>query len=141
VIGSEMSGGVRNVFVTDCDFNGTQRGIRMKSRRGRGGVVENIWVNGVRMSNISDAAIFLETNYGAGAVPPRTQEPPTFRGIHISNVTCTSAGHAIEIYGLPDHPIENVTLENINIKARSGARFVDVKDLEQSDVVISTSEQ
>ena len=52
VIGSDMSGGVRNVFVHDCDFSGSLIGIRLKSSRGRGGVVENVWYQDIELGDI-----------------------------------------------------------------------------------------
>ena len=52
MVGSEMSGGVRNVSVSNCQFLGTDVGLRFKSKRGRGGIVENIWVRNVSMMDI-----------------------------------------------------------------------------------------
>jgi len=140
VVGSEMSGGVRNVFISDCRFDGTQRGIRMKSRQGRGGVVENIWVRNVTMGQIVRDAITVSMLYGSGAVAPRTMVPPTFRGIHISNVKCEKAGRAVELIGLPDRPIENITLEGISIAADVGVQCADVRDVRLKNVQISAKQ-
>ncbi|HUV06058.1 MAG TPA: glycoside hydrolase family 28 protein [Armatimonadota bacterium] len=140
VVGSEMSGGVRNVFISDCRFDGTQRGIRMKSRRGRGGVVENIWVKNVTMGEIMHDAITVSMLYGAGAVPPRTSVPPTFRGIHISNVKCEKAGRAVEFVGLPDKPIENITLEGICVGADVGVYCTDVRDVKLTNLQVSAKQ-
>lgn len=127
VIGSEMSGGVRNVFVHDCEFIGTNIGIRMKSRRGRGGVVENIWVQDTKMKNIGDQAFQINMFYGSGTLEPRTETPPTFRNIHLKNITCEGAGQAIELIGLPEKPLENVTVENVTISGENGVNCSDVK--------------
>ena len=140
VIGSEMSGGVRNVFVSDCRFDGTQCGIRMKSRRGRGGVVENIWVRDVTMGEIPRDAITVSMLYGSGAVAPRTLEPPTFRGIHIKNVTCKKAGRAVELVGLPGRPIENITLEGISIVADAGVHCADVQNVKLTNVQVTAKD-
>ena len=119
VIGSEMSAGVRNVFVHDCRFAGTQRGIRIKSLPGRGGFVENVFFQDITMEEISGEAIRLNLRYPdarAGGALPR------FRGIHIGNVTCEKAKVAVEMLGLPECPIEEVTLSDVRIAAAAGFR-------------------
>src|SRR6476620_2669089 len=68
VIGSEMSGGVKKITISNCIFDGTDRGIRIKSARGRGGVVEDIRVDNVVMKNIKEQAIVLDMEYSK--VPP-----------------------------------------------------------------------
>ncbi len=72
VVGSEMSGGVRNIFVSDCSFIGTDIGLRFKTVRGRGGVVEKIFVKNISMRNIGRQAIFLDMYYFAK--PPSIAE-------------------------------------------------------------------
>jgi polygalacturonase len=139
VIGSEMSGDVRNVFVRNCIFDGTDRGIRMKSRRGRGGVVENIWFQDIKMGRIRDEAIRMNLLYGSGKTPA-SKKPPTFRNIHIQNVTCQQAEHAIEIIGLPERPIENITLENVSISAEKGLSCTNAKDIKLNNVNIRAKE-
>lgn len=64
-IGSEMSGGVRNVYVHDCDFAGTDRALRIKSRRGRGGVVENIWAENLRVQDLKHEVVVMNMNYSS----------------------------------------------------------------------------
>ncbi len=99
-IGSEMSGGVRNVRVNNCTFIGTDIGLRFKSTRGRGGTVEKIFISNVRMTDIPGEAINFNLYYGgkasldetAGnsdiALPPVTEATPRFRDLHIENVIC-----------------------------------------------------
>ena len=65
VVGSEMSGGVKNIYVSDCQFLGTDVGLRFKSTRGRGGVVENIYINNISMFDIQTDAITFDLYYGA----------------------------------------------------------------------------
>lgn len=68
VIGSEMSGGVKNVYVSGCSFVGTDTGLRFKSARGRGGVVENIYIDNINMIDISGDALTFDLYYmGGGA--------------------------------------------------------------------------
>ncbi len=127
-IGSEMSGDVRNVYITGCAFNRTDRGIRIKSRRGRGGIVENIWIENITMNNPESDAILLNAFYQSGR-EPRSKLPPTFRNIHISNIRCRSTKDAVIIKGLPEKPISNVALKDIAISARYGLRCTNAKDI------------
>ena len=129
VIGSEMSGGVKNIYVEDCTFLGTDVGLRFKSTRGRGGVVENIYINNINMINIPNEPLLFDLFYGgkgAGeeseedllsrmktAIPPVTEETPAFRDIHISNIICRGSGRAMFFNGLPEMPIRNVTVKNV----------------------------
>jgi polygalacturonase len=110
-IGSEMSGDVRNIFVTDITIGSSQYGFRVKATRGRGGVVENIWVQDMTMRSISIGAIQLTTDYGY-PFRPDSVDPPTFRNIHFKNITVQKASQAIDIQGLPEVPIENISFDD-----------------------------
>ena len=87
VIGSEMSGSVRKVTISNCVFDGTDRGIRIKSTRGRGGVVEDIRVSNIIMSNIKREAVVLNLKYSEMPVEPMSERTPLFRDISISGLT------------------------------------------------------
>ena len=96
VIGSEMSGGVRNVYVSGCSFVGTDVGLRFKSTRGRGGVVENIFIDNINMIDISNDALTMDLYYAVNdfpetPIPDVNEETPVFRNIYISNVLCRGA--------------------------------------------------
>jgi polygalacturonase len=125
VIGSEMSGGVRNVFVEKSSFRGTDRGLRIKSMRGRGGVVENVWYQDVEHKDIRQELVHITTFYKSSTVQPRTEKPPTVRGIHIRNIKGQGAMRAIDITGLPEMPIRDVTIENVTIASTRGVTCVD----------------
>jgi len=84
VIGSEMSGDVREVTISNCVFDGTDRGIRIKSSRGRGGIVEEIRVDNIVMKNIKTEAIVLNLFYSNMPKEPVSDRTPIFRNIHIS---------------------------------------------------------
>lgn len=127
VVGSEMSGGARNIYIADCSFIGTDVGLRFKSTRGRGGVVENIYIENIAMINIPEEPLLFDLFYGkkgkatAGELPPVTEETPIFRNIHINNVVCRGAGRAMYFNGLPEMKISNVNIENTTILgAKSG---------------------
>ncbi len=126
VIGSEMSGGVRNVVISNCVFEGTDRGIRMKSRRGRGGLIEDIRVNNIVMKDvITPLVMHLYYRCGPGGEDPHVvdrnpqpvdQTTPIFRRIHISNITAREIRAAAAfLYGLPEMPIEDVSFDNISL--------------------------
>lgn len=153
VVGSEMSGGVRNISVSNCKFLGTDVGLRFKSKRGRGGVVENIWINNISMIDIPTEPVTFNLYYGgksavevleSGEKVPAKVEPmpvdettPCFRNIHISNVTCTNARRALFFNGIPEMPIKNITLENINIISEIGAEFIYSEDINLKNVNIT----
>ena len=128
-IGSEMSGGVRNVWVHDCEFKGTDRGLRIKSMRGRGGVIENVWYERVRHEDIRMMVVELTTFYGSSTLVPHTQTPPTIRNVHVRDITATGAQKAIDIIGLPERPIEDVTFDNIEVTSEHGVRCADAQNI------------
>jgi polygalacturonase len=133
-IGSGMSGGVRNVYVHDCHFSGGDQGIRLKSMRGRGGIVENVYFANIRMSDIRREAIIVNMFYGSSTAAARSDAPPAFRHIHIRDVTCDSTGVAIDICGLSEQRIEHVTLERVRVNAVQGVRCREVDGLTLRDV-------
>lgn len=147
-IGSEMSGGVRNVRVNNCTFIGTDVGLRFKSTRGRGGVVENIQVSNVRMTGILAEAINFNMFYGgkspleksgAGAetaLPPVNEGTPQFRDIHLSNIICRGAQKAIALEGLPEMPIRDITLKNVSITSDTGVSVTDAAGVKFENVRI-----
>ena len=130
VIGSGMSGGVRNVFVKDCVFSGGERGIRLKSMRGRGGFVENVWYDSIEINDMRDEAIQINMYYGQSTSLPRTSTPPDFRNIRIENVRGSGARTAIELRGLPEHLLADVRLRNVSLAAETGIVCQDVERLE-----------
>jgi len=137
VVGSEMSGGIKNIYVSDCSFLGTDVGLRFKSTRGRGGVVEGIYINRINMINIPNEPLLFDLFYGgkspdevteedskdkSDVVPPVTAETPIFRDIHISNIYCNKSGRAMFFNGLPEMKIQNVTVKDVVItNAKQGA--------------------
>ena len=151
VVGSEMSGSVRNIMVRDCQFLGTDVGLRFKSTRGRGGIVENIYVDGISMNDIKTYALTFNMYYGGKSVAevladgtqqtevqamPVTEETPIFRNIDIRNVICSNAGYAMEFNGLPEMPIDGIHLKDIVIRAKNDATFNFSKDITKENVSI-----
>ncbi len=137
VFGSESSGGIRNVYVHDAYFEGSDRGIRFKTERGRGNVIENIYIRNIRMKNLTYEAINVNTFYtGPRAIGPA----PLIRNIRISDIEVDGVPTAISLIGLPEKWLENFTFENIVIKnAERGARIDRVKNLNFNNVEIHSN--
>lgn len=140
VVGSEMSGGVKNISVSNCRFSGTDVGLRFKSTRGRGGVVEGIYIKDITMNDIITEALLFDLFYGGkSAVEAREdgeaftdsdlpmvavdETTPQFKDIHISNVQCRNANRAMLFNGLPEMNVSNVRVENCSIHAQTGAQI------------------
>lgn len=138
VIGSEMSGGVRKIAISNCVFDGTDRGIRIKSARGRGGVVEEIRVDNIVMKNIKDQAIVLDLQYARTNPEPVSERTPVFRNIHFSNITGSQINEACFINGLAEMPVENITFNNINMNAKTGFNIKEANRIEFHNVQINT---
>ncbi len=137
VIGSEMSGDVRKITISNCVFDGTDRGIRIKTARGRGGIVEEIRVSNIIMKNIRDQAIVLDMQYAKTNAEPVSERTPRFRNIHLSNITgqVNQAGY---LNGLEEMPIENVTFNDINFEAKTGFTIANANRIEFHNVEVNT---
>jgi polygalacturonase len=133
-IGSEMSGGVRNVLIEDCEFGGTKQGVRVKTNASRGGFIENIWFRNYKLTDINREAINIITNYSAWMSGEDGKHPPVLRNINIENLQCEGANVAAIIAGTPQQPIEGLTLKNISIKAEKGMQISWVNGLNLIDV-------
>ncbi len=136
VIGSEMSSSVRNVLVENCEFDDTDRGIRLKTRPGRGGVVENITIRNISMKNIRHEAIRLTLNYnmeplerGDAAQQLMGLALPIVRNLFIENVYSESARKSIEIVGLPGSLIQNLHLKNVHVRGHEKGTIEFVDDM------------
>lgn len=126
-IGSEMSGGIRNVLVHDCTFIGTNLSIHIKSNSTRGGFVEHIWFRNITMKDIHEQAILFQMDYPAWIIGKEAY--PIVRDIEISDITCDGALVAANVTGLLEQPIERLILKNVFIRAEKGMTFNWVNDL------------
>ncbi|MBC3541168.1 glycoside hydrolase family 28 protein [Rufibacter sediminis] len=155
VVGSEMSGGVKNVHVSNCTFMGTDIGLRFKSTRGRGGVVENIWISNIDMVNIPTQAISFNLFYGGNSpvleedqkasdearvekLVPVTEETPSFKNIWMRNITVSGADEAVALQGLPEMNLQNVNIADSYLKARRGISAVDASGISLKNVKVIT---
>ncbi|MBP1664608.1 MAG: Exo-poly-alpha-D-galacturonosidase [Bacteroidetes bacterium] len=145
VVGSEMSGGVRNISVKNCQFLGTDVGLRFKSTRGRGGVVENIYISDIYMFNIETESFLFDLYYGGKSAVealedgdkisdneikyPVNEETPVFRNIFVKNLISRNARRAMFFNGLPEMKISNIHIEDVKITAQLGAELSNSKDI------------
>lgn len=126
VIGSEMSGGVHDVVVEDCEMIGTDRGLRLKTRRGRGGSVTGIAMRRVRMEGVltaisANAYYHCDADGHADWVQSREPEPvgpgtPVIEGITVEDVDIHHLAHAAGAFiGLPEAPVRNIRISGLRI--------------------------
>ncbi|MBD0823738.1 glycoside hydrolase family 28 protein [Aestuariibaculum marinum] len=157
VIGSEMSGGVKNVHVSDCTFLGTDVGLRFKSTRGRGGIVENIYISNIDMMHIPTEAIRFNMFYGGNSpvleedqnaddekrdetMIPVTEETPSFRNIYMKNISVSESETAVFFMGLPEMNLKNVAIENAVFETKKGITAIDSDGIILKNVKVKASE-
>jgi polygalacturonase len=149
VIGSEMSGGAKNIFVSDCSFIGTDIGLRFKTTRGRGGIVEKIYIKNINMKSILGSAILFDMYYGGKSVREgdgnangdtrrftMNEGTPQFKDFYVSNVVCDGAASGLLIRGLPEQAIKNIQLENVILKTVNGIEIVEANNISLKNVTI-----
>lgn len=140
VIGSEMSGGVKRITISNCIFEGTDRGIRIKTMRGRGGVVEDIRVSNVSMYNMVEEGILITLRYQPTNPEPLSVRTPGVNNVELSGINIRGAKRPIAIYGLEEKDISEISFNDIRISSdrgillenTSGISFHDIKmDIKQ----------
>lgn len=143
VVGSEMSRGVRHIRVSNCLFIGTDVGIRFKSALGRGGVVEDIELDGINMINIENEAIIFTMGYSDAfdKNQAQTEDVPEFKNVTIRNTVCRGAGRALRVDGLTQLPIHDITLENVELTAKTGFFCKEAENIHFKNVTITNEKQ
>lgn len=156
VIGSEMSGGVRNVHVSNCTFLGTDIGLRFKSTRGRGGIVENIYISNIDMVHIPAEAIRFNLYYSGKApvldegetsdtkiqeekLVEVNEETPSFRNIFMKNIHVSDSETAAFFMGLPEMNLKNISIENSVFETKKGITLIDSDGITLKNVKIKAS--
>src|SRR6185437_1787559 len=135
----------------NCTFENTENGIRIKSQRGKGGIVENLVCDNITMSNVNPAIMFTcnyANNSAGDTAPPAaadestkiSEKIPTYRNIRISNLTATCPKGAGVIAGLPESCITNVVLENVKITAAKSFEIRNAKDIQLKNVTVTVAE-
>jgi polygalacturonase len=141
-VGSEVSGGVKHLLVERVTFNGTTQGIRIKSGRDRGNDIGDFVYRDITMENVGTAIQITEyygsprgLNGGNATAEAVTRLTPHFHDITIENVKVTGAKVAMVVDGLPEAPIQSVTLKNVRIEANKGATIQQASVLSQGLVI------
>jgi polygalacturonase len=154
VVGSEMSGGVQNIKVSNCGFLGTDVGLRFKSKRGRGGVVENIYVSNITMQAIATDALSFNLYYGGRSASEEllsgdgqnneerevvsvTDETPCFRNLFFKDIVSSQSRRSMYFNGLPEMKIQGIHLENISMTSRFGAEFCESANITMKKMKLS----
>jgi polygalacturonase len=122
-IGSETTGGVKYLTVRDCTFDGTTSGIRIKSDRTRGGLVESCTYSNLTMRNVKipiNITCYYPKIPATDSSLPVTDKTPRYRNLKIVNVTAESPRSAGFLIGLPECCVSNVVFENVHITAPTG---------------------
>ena len=155
VIGSEMSGGAKNIYVENCTFIGTDIGLRFKTTRGRGGIVENIYINNINMKDIVAEAILFDMYYAAQdpvvlvgekreapkvVMLPVNETTPRFRNFYVNNIVCDGAEKAVFIRGIPEMHIQNMELKNMVIQSNKGIEISEATGITFKNVEIRSTQ-
>jgi len=149
VIGSEMSGGAKDIFIENCTFMGTAKGLRFKSTRGRGGVVERIYARNIFMKDIDQEAIFFDMFYfvkfatdGSRNDAPQVNEgTPIFRNMVFDHINCNGAQVGIFIRGLSEMKVHNITISNSWLVSDSGVELTDAANITLRNVHLVAHKQ
>ena len=151
VVGSEMSGGVKNMYVSNCSFIGTDIGLRFKTTRGRGGVVENIYISNINMKDIAAEAILFDMYYmakdpvvlaGEKREPPKVEvmpvneTTPQFRNFFLRNITCNGAAKGIFARGIPEMHVKDVWIENAVLQADQGIDIQEATNINLKNITM-----
>ena len=127
-IGSEIAGGANNIHAERIHFKGTDQGLRIKANRDRGNQVYNISFKDITMDDVKTSILISEyypKTLPEGDVSPEpiTRLTPFFHDITIENVKSVNSPWAGVIIGLPESPVKNVVLKNVNIQAKKGLQI------------------
>ncbi len=143
--GSETAGMIRDVYVHDCVFDGTNVGIRFKTRRPRGGGGENLYYERIRMRTASSAIHFdmLGSSMYVGSQAARSwmkpdEFTPVYRNVHIRDIIVEDASYFLKVTGIPESPARNVTIENVEAKSKKLIQAYDVDGLTLRNVVVES---
>ena len=126
VVGSNTNGNVRNIYVSNCSYTGTETGLRFKSNVGRGGKVTNIFIDNVFMKDIEKDAVIFNLKYSDKAAVKNkgmvreAKYVPDFSGIHINHVVCDGAKEAFLVNGSVIPMVSHVTISNSIFRTEKG---------------------
>ena len=142
-LGSEIAGGIRNLVADNITCDGTQIGVRIKSRRGRGGFVEDVRFTNWTMENVGQAinvtSYYLMEGEVRTSAQPVSEKTPVFRNIAISAMTINGARVAINVEGLPEMPIKGLRISDVIASAKVGMKAFNTEALEVHHVQVTAA--
>jgi polygalacturonase len=136
VIGSEISGNVRNVFAENCEMSSPylDRALRLKSNSRRGGIIENVFMRNVNVGDVADAVVHVYMFYANET----GDNHPTVRNIQVKNVTSKKSDYGIYIEAEEDYPVEGIVIEDCSFEnVAKGNMIKGYKDLKLKNVKIN----
>ncbi len=139
-IGSEISGGVRNVFIEKCFFNGTSSGFRIKSTKSRGGYIENIWVKNNKMNHVEENAIVFNMNYTSALNSKDVSRLTSLKNIQVENLEGDSAEEGVDIFGQRNGIMERILFKDIWLKQGKESELKYVKGIDFQNFSLSMQE-
>ena len=139
---------MNNIFVTNCLFDGSDIGVRVKSNSGVGGLVHNIYIQDIMMKNIAGEAFSFTTDYlnlesgkdKSAAMPTQTDKVPEFTNFFCKNIVCNGASKAFLLSGLAEKKIHHLYFENITIASGSGFECKESEDIFLKNVKITSGD-
>ncbi len=139
VIGSETSGGIRDVVASNIVSRGTWHGIRIKSERGRGNIIENMRFDNFVIEGSTFAAIEITALYQDEPAEPFSERTPVFRNLAFSNLTIVDSAQVASLHGLPEKSLEQLRFTDITASGREGFACDNSTDVELHNVRVATS--
>jgi polygalacturonase len=136
-VGSEISGGVRNLFAHDCKLDSADlwTALRVKNNASRGGKLENFFFRNITVGQVSRAVVEIDFNYEEGA---KGEYTPVVRNYVVENLTCATGNRVVDLQGLETAPIYDVTMRNCKFRSIKNASIVkNVKGLRLDNVKIA----
>jgi polygalacturonase len=144
-LGSEISGSIRNVVASNITCQGTQMGVRIKSRRGRGGSVEDVRFDNWTMEevgrgiNITSFYVMAPENKANAPAEPVSERTPVFRNIAVSHMTINRARVAIDIEGLPEMPVAGLRISDVVATSKIGMKAFNTTGMELHNVQLNAA--
>lgn len=137
VIGSEMSGGVKRITITNCVFEGTDRGIRIKTMRGRGGVIEDLLVSNIVMNNMINEGILITLRYQKTDPEPVSVRTPACNNVRISGIIQRGGQRPVAIYGLEERDVSQISISDMEASTQRGILIENGSDISFHDMKLN----
>ncbi len=138
-IGSEMSGDIRNVFIDKTSFADGEKGFRIKSLLGRGGTVEQVFLENLIFDNIQQTIFDIDLSYDSASVKPDSEHPPTVRRISAKDIRGTCGEYAVHVIGISESPVEDLSFEDLDLSSLKGIDIDETEHIRFTDVKVSST--